>query len=204
MSSNKYSVIVFDLGNVLLPFDYERIIKNLNNVDECLGERFKKKYAENYHVHEGLEKQLMSDDEFIDIMMEWTENKVGREEFCKIYSDIFEVNEYTTGLLPELKEKYRILLLSNTNEIHREYGYKHYEFLNHFEKIFLSHEVGFRKPEKEIYDVVENYTGEPSEKHLFIDDVKEYIDAARKNGWGGIQFVSNDELKNSLIAEGVL
>jgi FMN phosphatase YigB (HAD superfamily) len=50
-----------------------------------------------------------------------------------IYSKIFTVNEDVALLLPELKKKYKLILLSNTNEIHREYGWKDYSFLKYFD-----------------------------------------------------------------------
>jgi len=52
------------------------------------------------------------------------------------------------ALLPEIKKNYKLYLVSNTNSIHQKYGYQHYEFLKIFDKLFLSHEVGFVKPEK--------------------------------------------------------
>ncbi len=190
----KYSVIVFDLGNVLIPFDYSRVVNALNKISDGLGGRFAKLYEENYNVHQSFEKWELNNDEFLDIMMEWTENKIEREEFCKIYADLFTVNENVAALLPVLKEDYKLVLLSNTNYIHQKYGWEHYGFLKHFDKLVLSHEVGAIKPEAAIYKAVEEFTQLPPEEHIFIDDIAEYAEGAKKQGWDAIQFTGYEKL----------
>ncbi len=142
-------------------------------------------------------KKELTRNQYLAQMIEWLEGKVTGDEFCKIFSDIFTLNNDVIDLLPQLKEHYTLCLLSNTNEIHKEYGYQHYSFLNYFDKLFLSHEVGAIKPEETIYRAVENFTMKPSSEHLFIDDIQEYVDEAKACGWDGIQF----ESYNGLIVE---
>lgn len=201
---NNIKVIVSDLGNVLIPFDYNILIESMNKIDAGLGNRFAKKYYDNYHVHRQYEKWELSDNEFIKIMMGWTENKISEENFKHIYSDLFVENKETTALLPILKENYKLVLLSNTNFIHQKYGWEKYDFLKHFDKLILSHEVGAIKPEEKIYRAVEAFTSEPSESHIFIDDIDEYVEGAKKCGWEGIQFKSHNRLVDDLKAKGIL
>ncbi len=185
----KISVIVFDLGNVLIPFDYNIIINKLDKIEEGLGERFYKFYQQNYHVHRSFEKWEITTEKFIETMLNWADNKIDGETFCKIYSDIFTVNESLTDLLPQLKQNYKLVLLSNTNYIHQEYGWKNYSFLNNFDKLILSHEVHAVKPEPAIYKAVMDFTKETPEKHLFVDDVAEYVEGAVEAGWDAIRYV---------------
>lgn len=203
-SKNKFSVIVFDLGNVLIPFDYTKPIQHFNNLKPGLGDRFSELYKENYHIHRGFEKGSLTRAQYLSTMIDWLENMITQDEFSKVFSDIFTLNEDVIALLPKLKKNYKLCLLSNTNEIHKEYGYKHYQFLNHFDKLFLSHEVGSVKPEEKIYRTVENFTKRPSSEHLFIDDIQEYIDGAKACGWDGIQFTGYEQLLNDLIEKNVL
>ncbi len=198
MEKNGIKVIVFDLGNVLIPFHYDMIINKLNEKEKGLGDFFVRKYTDNYHVHRSFEKGEMSEREFLSVMLDWTKHKVGEEEFKRIYSEIFTVNEKMTALLPELKKRFRLVLLSNTNSIHKKYGWEKFSFLENFEKLFLSHEVGAVKPEKEIYKAVENYTDEPPQAHLFIDDVKEYADAAKNLGWNALHFETEEKTVREL------
>lgn len=200
----KYSVIVFDLGNVLIPFNYNMVIDKFNNKKAGLGDKFKNLYAENYHVHQQFEKGEISLDEFVKIMLNWLEGMFSKEEFIEIFANIFTTNDDVINLIPELKKKYKVALLSNTNVLHKEFGFGHYEFLNIFDKTFYSHEIGAIKPEEKIYRTVESFTQKPSEEHFFIDDVLEYVNGAKKCGWNGVQFISPQQLVEDLRKENIL
>lgn len=204
MEKRKYSVIVFDLGNVLIPFDYNIMINRLDSVEEGLGKQFMEHYRANYHIHRKFERGELTNDEFIDLMLKSCNGSLDRETFCRYYSEIFSLNSDVAALLPELKKKYRIVLLSNTNDIHRQYGYKQYEFLKYFDKLILSHEVGAVKPEPEIYKAVEEFTQASPEEHIFIDDVLEYVEGAKKMGWDAVQFTGYEQLVKDFNARGIL
>lgn len=192
--SQKYSVIVSDLGNVLLPFDYKNIIQRLDGVEKGLGEKFVLFYKENYDIHRRYERGDMSSEEFTDVMLDVIDHRVSREEFFDIYSKIFTVNTDLVAVLPVLKKQYRLVLLSNTNGIHQRYGWQDNEFLKNFDKLVLSHEVGAVKPEEKIYRAVEEFTQAPSAEHFYIDDIADYVAGARKIGWDAVQFVGNKDL----------
>ena len=201
---NNFSVIVFDLGNVQLPFDYNILINRLNDVDENLGTKFMNFYKNNYSIHRQYEAGKLSDDEFIKIMLNALENKIDAETFCRIYSEVFTVNEDVVSLLPKLKEKYTLVLLSNTNSIHRKYGWDHYDFLKYYDKLILSYEVGNVKPEEGIYRAAEAFSHKPSAEHFFIDDIPEYVAGAKKIGWGGTQFTTYEQLVKDLKTNNIL
>jgi glucose-1-phosphatase len=194
MKVKKYSAIVFDLGMVLIPFDYSIAVKRLNKIEQNLGNRFIEFYNSNYHLHREFEKGMMTEIEFINKMLTVVDNKLNQETFCKIYSEIFTLNEGVASLLPVLKKDFKLFLLSNTNSIHQKYGWQKYEFLKHFEKLILSHEVKSLKPEEDIYRAVEAASGFPSAEHFFIDDIQEYVDVAKIIGWDAVQFVDYDKL----------
>lgn len=198
MSSRKYSAIVFDLGNVLIPFDYRIAIDNLNKIEDGLGNRFIEFYKSNYHLHRDFEKGIIPESDFIKTIIKAAKNKIDEETFKKYYSDIFSVNDDVVSLLPTLREKYKLFLLSNTNSIHQKYGWQKYKFLKYFDKLILSHEVGSVKPEEKIYREVEMASGLPSAEHFYIDDIREYVDAAKNLGWDAVQFVSYKQLLGDL------
>jgi glucose-1-phosphatase len=204
MQERKYSVIVFDLGNVLIPFDYNTALKKLNEIDPELGDRFWKYYKKNYQLHRDFERGDVGEEEFIEKMLHILENKIDKETFCNLYSKIFTENQEVAALLPELKKKYLLVLLSNTNSIHMEYGWKDYEFLKYFDKLILSHQVNAVKPEKKIYQAVEEFSKRLPEEHIFIDDVNDYVEGAKSAGWDGIQFTGYEELNKQLKERGII
>ena len=204
MIERKYSAIVFDLGQVIVPFDYKYFVEKVNRHKTGIGERFLDLYKQNYHIHRDFEKGLLPENQFINIMLGFLDNVIDGETFCKYWSDIFSVNEKMVSLLHKLKPHYSLYLISNTNSIHKKYGFEHYEFLKLFDHLFLSHEAGFIKPEKEIYQAVEKISKLPPEEHIFIDDILEYINAAKSLGWDGIQFLGFDDLVKNLKDRDIL
>jgi glucose-1-phosphatase len=194
----KYSAIVFDLGKVLIPFDYALAINKLNQIEEGLGDRFKDFYKSNYHFHRDFECGKISEDDFVKKMLEVVDHKIDAETFKKYYADIFSLHEDVISLLPELKKNYKLFLLSNTDPLHQKYGWQKYEFLKYFDKLILSHEVGSVKPEEKIYREVEKASGLPSEEHFYIDDIQEYVDAAINLGWDAVWFVDYQKLVSDL------
>ncbi len=194
MKRKKYSTIVFDLGNVLISFNHNIWIEKLNNIEQGLGDKYYKLYIDNYDVHRNYEAGKISDDDFIEQNLQWVNNKITDVEFCEIFSEIFTLNENVIELLPLLKKRYKLVLLSNTNNIHQKYGWGKYSFLKYFDKLILSQEVGAVKPEEKIYRAVEEFTKEKPETHIFIDDIKEYVSMAKQLGWNGIQFTGYENL----------
>ncbi|MCL5030784.1 MAG: HAD family phosphatase [Bacteroidetes bacterium] len=204
MQNKKYSVIVFDLGNVLIPFNYDLVIERFNNVEPNLGNKFLEYYKANYKIHRGFERGDVSTDEFINKMMEVLDHKIDKETFCNYYSKIFTVNKNVVELLPILKNKYKLVLLSNTDPIHKEYGWKNYEFLKYFDKLVLSYEANAVKPEQKIYKAVEDFTKLPYSEHIFIDDIADYVEGARNAGWDAVQFTGYEKLVEDLKQRKIL
>lgn len=103
--------------------------------------------------------------------------------------------------LKELYEskKYRLFLLSNTNELHiswiqQNWGFNRYmEFKNCFEKFYLSHEIKLRKPNKEIYEFALKENNLIAEETLFIDDLEENTAAASALGIHVWNLIPNQE-----------
>ena len=200
----KISVIVFDLGNVLLPFDYNKLTTKLEKIGIGLGKHFMDTYNSNYEYHKDYERGKISEEKFIERMLEVLNYKIDSETFCKYYADIFQKNDDVAALLPKLKKNYKLILLSNTDPIHKKYGWQHYDFLKYFDDLIVSHETGAVKPEEKIYRAVEKASGAPSEEHIFIDDIEKYVLAAKNLGWDGIHFTGYSNLINELNSRNIL
>ena len=204
MQKRKYSVVVFDLGNVLLPFDYNILINRLDKIKTGLGKHFVDTYFAQYDFHRAFESGKISEEKFIERMLEILDHLIDAETFCRYFSEIFEENKEVTAMLPELKKKYKLILLSNTNSIHEKYGWNNCGFLRHFDSLVVSHKTGAVKPEDKIYHAVEDASGFPPEEHVFIDDIENYVNAAKKLGWDGIQFKNNKYFFNEIIKRSII
>lgn len=204
MKSKKYSAIVFDLGNVLIPFDLNKAIIKLNQIENGMGDRFNNFFKSNYNLHRDFEKGKIPENDFINRVLEVVDHRIDPVTFCRYYADIFSLNEDVISLLPVLKKNYKLFLLSNTDSIHKKYGWEKYKFLNNFEKLILSFEVGSVKPEEKIYLAVEEASGFSSREHFFIDDIQEYVDGAKKIGWEAVQFINYQKLVKDLKERNII
>ena len=204
MKQNKFKAIVFDLGNVLIPFDNKIFVNRLNSIKNGIGDKLYDFYKSNYHFHRNFERGQIPEEEFISKMLDVIEDLINPETFCNYYADIFSLNEEVIALLPQLKINYKLYLLSNTDPIHEKYGWRKYDFFIHFDKLILSHKVGAVKPEEKIYRAVEKASGFLPEEHFFIDDIIDYVNAAKDFGWDAVQFSSYENLVKNLKEKDIL
>ena len=75
MNKSKYSAIVFDLGNVLIPFDYTPAISKLNQIQSGLGDKFTEFYKANYSLHRDFEVGNIPATSFTNKMLEVVDQK---------------------------------------------------------------------------------------------------------------------------------
>lgn len=87
-------------------------------------------------------------------------------------------------MLRELGDYYRIALLSNTNAIHFERVTDEAgDLFDPFERIFASYRIGYRKPDRQIFDHAAAALGIAPQEALFIDDTREHIGSANEVGF---------------------
>lgn len=95
-------------------------------------------------------------------------------------------------LLARLKGDYRLALLSNTNAMHYEFLAPQSEsILQWFDHIYLSHEMGLRKPDPAIYQTVLKREGISAQKVFFIEDSQSNLTAAQALGIEGLLIPTN-------------
>jgi glucose-1-phosphatase len=184
-------LFVFDLGNVIVPFENKQIVvkllkraksKVVSSPHECFSYLFDMEEG----LINGYEEGLMSSLEFFTVIKDRYGLDITFEGFKDIWNPIFRGNPEVNEAIRYLKGKgYPVFLLSNTNELHFGHIIEHYPIVHTLDEWILSFEVGAKKPKKRIYDVIfERMDIDPSEV-FYIDDVREYVDAAE--GYYGIQ-----------------
>lgn len=176
--------IVFDLGNVLVDIDFNRTVEAFQK----LGNDNLDLNLDNYMDHPifgAIEKGQITTAEFRDRIREMLDSEVSDEEVDKAWAAvIINSDSERIELLKRLKSKYRIFILSNTDEIHITRALKIFkdnfdvDFTSLFEKCYYSHEMGMEKPDAKIYLEVLNDAKLIPEETLFIDDKLENIEAA--------------------------
>lgn len=187
-------LFVFDLGNVILPFEHHQIATKLHETS-LIRDRFKPEDLFNFLFdrQKGFvnpyEEGLISTKDFYKRIRDKYKLELDFEEFKDIWNDIFEENQDVSQIILYLKSRgYPIFLLSNTNEMHFSYIMERYPIIHHLDEWILSFEIGAKKPQEEIYKMI--FEKKSVERHeiLYIDDVSEYVTAASHIGIPGIVF----------------
>ena len=196
-------VVLFDLGNVILPFNHYQIAEKLSRfsrkkeaVDPAKIFSYLFDFS-NGAVNE-YETGKMSSQEFFQSLKKSFQLEIVFKQFVPIWNEIFTENMEVSEIIRSLKGKKRLGLISNTNPLHFDYALSKYPILHAFDKWILSHEVGFKKPAPEIFQLAIDWASVKPEKILFIDDMKGHVEAAVSLGMQGIQFISSQQLKEEL------
>jgi len=129
-------------------------------------------------AHIKYERGLISSEEFFRLISLEYKLKMDFDIFRKTWCEIFTENKIETSRLLRVKEKVKIYLLSNTNEMHFEYIMKTYPSIAAAHGAVLSCRTGFRKPEKQIYEEALRIAGVRAEESVFVDDRPDNVAAA--------------------------
>lgn len=175
--------IIFDFGDIFINLDKKATYKELEKlgVSEISDEMME--------VAHEYEKGLISTDEFIAFFS--VQFKIPKQDLVRAWNAVlldFPLTRLAFLRALSKRKKYRLFLLSNTNELHiswiqENWGTKLYtEFKNCFEQFYLSHEIHFRKPDAAIYKFVLNENNLIAKETIFIDDVEENTIAANALG----------------------
>lgn len=150
-------------------------------------------------LREKYETGRISTQEFYQSIRDASPRPFTFEEFASAYCEIFTPNREIWTLVENLKsQKCRLILLSNTSELHYNYASHHYPILKLFDHKILSYQLNTWKPERAIFEkALEQAECAPNEC-FYIDDVPEYIESAKVLGLDGVVFKDVETLKNKL------
>ena len=180
--------IVFDLGGVLVDLDFKNAINGLQqagfaNVKEQL------QAFDQDGIFKKFELGEIDSDQFRTAIRENSTVTLTDEEVDTLWNSmLLEVPRKKLELILDLRSKYMVYLLSNTNAIHWDYvcknafNYRGFRVNDYFEETFLSYEMHLAKPDKAIFEKVLHEANLLPEETLFIDDSEANCKAAEELG----------------------
>jgi HAD superfamily hydrolase (TIGR01509 family) len=185
-ASSPPRTVVFDLGKVLLDFDYRLAVGRLMpRVKVSLAE-IQRLLTESPLLSD-YETGRLSTREFYERVREATGFDGDLALFEAIFGDIFSEIEPMTALLPGLKKAgVKLCAFSNTNDMAIRHIRRHYPFYGLFDHTVLSYEHGVMKPDARLYEIVEQTTGCAGPELLYFDDREENVTAALARGWRAV------------------
>lgn len=175
--------IIFDFGGVLIPINESLTQQAFNNLGA------KKNLSEQASIFNEFEKGKLTSDEFLTKIQPFFFRKIFKPELVNAFNSMLKpLPAERKNFLKRLKKDYRIFLLSNTNELHINHikevagRFEYKQFYRQFEKVYYSHEVGRRKPDAEIFEMVLKENDLKAEETFYIEDGKKHIETAESLG----------------------
>ena len=197
--------IIFDLGNVLINFDHRIASQKLSKFTDTPEDKIYDIFFDSELT--GLfEEGKISTLQFFSKVKQILNLGIEFDEFLPIWNEIFffdEKNLSVYNLASSLKNRYRIALLSNINISHFEYIKRTFPILDAFHNIITSFEIGFRKPNPEIYQKTLQAINSPAQDVFYTDDRLELVKAANQLGIRSFVFKGHEQLKTDLINSGI-
>ncbi len=197
-----FELVIFDLGGVLVRVERERLLERLAQetrkplawledimADAKLLDPFERGHVQPKQFFQQFRERLG---------IAWTD-----EQLITAWNGILYENLETTWLLQRLRERYTLLVLTNTNVLHDEYIRQTWSVFRHVHHWIASYQVGWRKPEPEMYQLALRQARVEPRAAIYVDDTKELVDAARQLGLTGIHFRPGLKLAEELHAAGL-
>ncbi|MFV0391412.1 MAG: HAD family hydrolase [Paludibacteraceae bacterium] len=195
------TTLIFDLGGVLVNLDWERCVKNFNEIgvsgmENLISTTLQRGFILDY------ETGKISTDEFRTELRKYASRDVTDDEIDAAWTSLLDdIPEEKLQLLLDLKKKYRILMLSNTNELSFSYCEDHFfnadgmTIHDFFDKCYLSYKMHMHKPEPDIFKALLVDSGLKAEECLFLDDGIHNIKTAIQIGIQGMYIEPYSEIK---------
>ena len=201
---NNSLAIIFDLGKVLVDFDYSIAATKI-------AARSRRAPAD-LHAFLGsspllvqYESGLLTRRTFFEAVRDAIGFESDLVEFGGYFADIFTEMPGTIALQAELRRRgFKTYIFSNTNDLAIEHVRRNFSFFQNFDGYIFSYEVGGLKPQPEIYAAMEALTGRRGADLIYIDDREENIETGLARGWRAILHESPEKTRRALTAFGVI
>lgn len=197
-------VVVFDLGKVLVDFDYGIVARKIAERG-TLSPIEVQKFIDHSPLLFRYETGLMTKEQFYAEICSATGFRGNIGEFAQIFGDIFEPITPMVEIHSTLRKNgMPTYIFSNTNELAVGHIRRSYPFFSHFDGYILSYEHGAMKPHAKLYEVVERETGCKHGEILYLDDRAENVAAGAERGWRVILQETPAKTEAALQAIGLL
>ncbi len=185
----KFKAVIFDFGNVIINIEFQRIYQTFAKFTSKSPAYIEKKITED-QIFRRYESGQFTDEEFREVIRQTLGFPLSDNEVDTAWNAILlDIPSDRIDLIHNIRQKYPVYLLSNTNNIHitasnnylkKAHGINNLNLL--FDKLYLSYEMGLWKPDAEIYrEVLRANKLHPNEV-IFFDDNHHNIESAKAIG----------------------
>jgi HAD superfamily hydrolase (TIGR01509 family) len=196
--------VVFDLGKVLVDFDYgiagRKLAARATMAPAELGQ-----FLISVPLIIRYETGLITSEEFYREVRAASGYLGDLEEFASLFADIFTPIQPMVELHAQIRARgFPTYIFSNTNDLAVRFIRRNFPFFHNFDDYILSYEHRSMKPDSKLYEVVEKQTGARGKQIVYVDDRPENIAAGAARGWRVILQESPDKTRTAIQNLGLL
>jgi 2-haloacid dehalogenase len=181
--------VVFDLGNVLLDFDYGRTVRRIQDRCRVAPEELYKLLGDS-EVFQRFEGGALQPEKFFAEVQRVACYDGSFDEFAEFFGDVFTEAPAMIGWHAELRRRgIPTYILSNTNDLSIRFIRKRFSFFANFTDYVFSYEHRVMKPSTRIYEILEERAGLRGADLFYVDDREENVRAAAARGWQAVHHV---------------
>ena len=181
--------LIFDIGNVLVPFDWQpfrnRLQAGCSNLTPDVEKEFRQLIVR-FDVGE------MGGEMFSRLAIRMIGFQGDEREFTSIWNGIFGSNPRMERSILALKDRFPLFLLSNTSDLHLAYLMQNYSVLQHFADGVFSFRARCAKPDRKIFETAIQQFGLQPEHTIYVDDLAPNVRSALDIGLKAIRYDLTD------------
>lgn len=206
-----YKNLIFDIGDVIIDIDYNATVAEFQKL-AVVDFSTIVSYSKQNPIFDLFETGKITARQFRNELKQFLKPDTTDEEITRAWNAILiDYPAYKINLLKDLKQRYNTFALSNINETHintinaevnARFGLPTFGSL--FNHAYYSNEVGYRKPEKEIYELVLNKENLVPEQTFFVDDKAENVETAKQLGIQAYQLTDRNKLTQLLAEQNII
>lgn len=204
MTNKIFKAVCFDFGGVIELNGGERISERIAKVLSVPLTNFKKEYFKYNHLSnvEGMSWENM----IIKVVSVFDNNDNIKDKVLSLvreFNSKKKINFELLTLFPKLQQQgFKVAIFSNNTSKMRD-TLNANGITNLVDKIVISSEIGFQKPDKEAFEELFEKLGVRPEEVIFVDDTPESLEKSDEIGYTPILFMNNEQLKVDLKNLGI-
>ena len=189
---------IFDLGKVIVPFELDNNIKILEAACDLKHADIREKMFAAQELILFETGKITARDFFV-FLKNLLGLRINFEEFARAWNSIFSLESILSeDLIEKLSKNYRLIILSDTNELHFEFIRQNFPILRFFDDFVVSYKVGFIKPSHEMFEAAIEKANCAAEECFFTDDREGNIEGAKEYGINAVQFVTARQFEEEI------
>ena len=192
--------IFFDLGNVIVKVNPEVLEKGFADCGKIIIGKFISQFMVSDDYNRYTEGKLTSS-QFYSRTKKLYRLDIKYREFYDLWNKVLEPYPEMEEIVRNLKKDYpdiKMILVSNTNEVHYDFVREKYKILDLLDGHITSHEEGMQKPDPEIFVRALKLADTLPKETFYTDDREDLISAARTMGIRAFQFHDHHQFQAQL------